>query len=459
MITAIVLAIAASAPEAPPPASRPAAPPAAAQPAPLSTLRPSAGAPPPSELERVAPAPLKPPLERVTFDEALRRTLARSTSVVIAAEEVRRADGLLWQARSGALPALTGTATYTRLDADRVSATVVVAAKDQRAANLTLTVPLFAPSRWYQWAHGSQALDAAKASEDDARRTAAITAGRAYLTIIAQRRALAVVVRARDTARAHYDFTHSRRVAGVGNALDELRAEQQLATSEAQVEATYAALARAREALGVLAGGDAPLDATEEPELPVPEQPEDAIRLAETTRQDVKAGQARAYAAERVAKDSWSDWLPTLLASAQGFYQDPPTLLLPQTGWQAQLILSWPLFEGGLRIGQSRERDALAKEADAELDLLFRQARSDVRLAWEAMLRADGAYRSSKRAADRADSVLQLVTQAYKAGAITSLDVIDAERQARDAETGAIVAEDGVRQSRLDLLAAVGRFP
>ncbi len=422
-------------------------------------LPPPGGEAPSSAPERVAPAPLQPPLERVSFGEAVQRTLVRSTSVVVAAEEVRRADGLLWQARSGSLPTLVGTASYTRLDANRLSGGAIAASQDTVGANLAVTVPVVAPSRWYQWAHGAQALDAALAGEQDARRTAAITAGRAYLTIIAQRRALAVIVRARDTAKAHYEFSHARRQAGVGNALDELRAEQQLATTAAQVEATYAALARAREALGILAGGNAPLDAAEDPELPAQAEPDQALREAEERRQDVKAGQARAYAAQRIAKDSWSDWLPALLASAQAFYQNPPSPLTPHTGWQAQLILTWPLFEGGFRVGQYRERDALAKEADAQLDLLLRQARSDVRLAWEAMIRAENGYRESKRAADRAGSVLQLATQAFKAGAVTSLDVIDAERQARDAETAAIVAEDGVRQSRLDLLSGTGRFP
>ena len=40
-----------------------------------------------------------------------------------------------------------------------------------------------------------------------------------------------------------------------------------------------------------------------------------------------------------------------------------------------------------------------------------------------------------------------------------ALEVIDAERRSRDAETAAVVAEDAARQARLDLLAASGRFP
>jgi hypothetical protein len=38
-------------------------------------------------------------------------------------------------------------------------------------------------------------------------------------------------------------------------------------------------------------------------------------------------------------------------------------------------------------------------------------------------------------------------------------EVIDAARQARDAETQAAVSEDAAREARLDLLAATGRFP
>jgi len=36
---------------------------------------------------------------------------------------------------------------------------------------------------------------------------------------------------------------------------------------------------------------------------------------------------------------------------------------------------------------------------------------------------------------------------------------VDAERRSRDAEVAALVAEDGARQARIDLLSASGRFP
>ena len=58
-----------------------------------------------------------------------------------------------------------------------------------------------------------------------------------------------------------------------------------------------------------------------------------------------------------------------------------------------------------------------------------------------------------------AREALELSQLAYRAGATSNIDVVDAERRARDAETDAAVAEDASRRARLDLLAAAGRYP
>jgi outer membrane protein len=117
-----------------------------------------------------------------------------------------------------------------------------------------------------------------------------------------------------------------------------------------------------------------------------------------------------------------------------------------------------PLYDGGLRYGLEKERESLAYEARAALDGTQRQARSDVRSSYEALRRADDALKAAKEAAQLAKTALDLAELAYKAGATTNIEVIDAERRMRDAETQAAVAEDGARQARLDLLVATGRL-
>jgi outer membrane protein len=409
---------------------------------------------------RAAADDAPPPPEAIGFDKAVERAIRQATSSALAAQEIARAEALLQEVRAGALPVVSGNATYTRIDAARYSGPAKVIPENQLNANLALSAPLVAASRWYQWAHAGDQAEVARASERDVRRAVALTAARAYLTIVAQKRAVEVSQRAVKTAATHYDYAHTRRLGGIGNLLDELRADQQLATAQAQLENAQAGLARSQEALGVATGNDGPLDAQGEPDLSgAPATAAEGEQLAEEARTDVRLARRRADAATRVVKDSWADWLPTLSLGAQAYLQDPPTTSTPRHGWQAQLLLSFPLYEGGLRAGQRREREALDQEARLALEGSRLQARADVRVALSNLQRAQGAFEQSRRAAERATAALSIVEQAFQAGATTSLDVTDAERTARDADTAAVVAEDAVRQSRLDLLAAVGRFP
>jgi outer membrane protein TolC len=122
-------------------------------------------------------------------------------------------------------------------------------------------------------------------------------------------------------------------------------------------------------------------------------------------------------------------------------------------------VLTLPLYDGGLRYGQEHERKALADEARLNVEATLRQAKSDVRAAYEEVQRADVALTQAQESAAFATTALGLANVAYHGGATTNLEVIDAERQSRDADTQAAIAEDAARQARLDLLAASGRFP
>ena len=54
---------------------------------------------------------------------------------------------------------------------------------------------------------------------------------------------------------------------------------------------------------------------------------------------------------------------------------------------------------------------------------------------------------------------MNIVNISFRAGASTNIEVIDAQRSARDVDTAVAVAEDTLRRARLNLLTAIGRFP
>ncbi len=453
MIRKILLALAASLPGLVS-AQAPASSPSPAVPSATTPALPPALAPVP---DVVLSARLDAP-EPVTFDDAVKRALEFNTNAVIAAQEVVRAQGLMGQARAAALPVVSLGGSYTYLDHDRVLNGSVFQSGQVLQGTAGVAVPLVAFSRWYAWAHGVEGVDVASLSEADVRRTVAITAARTYLTVVAAKRTIDVSENAVKVGRAHEEFALARRKGGVGNELEVKRAEQERWAAEVQLQAAYSLLAHSREALGVSCGANGPLDALGVP--PVKYYPDLAqADAAVKDRQDVKAAAGRAHLADAVWTDSWTDYLPVLAGTFQGYVQTNAIMPTPPSGYVAQLVAAWPIFEGGLRPAQAKERGALAREAEESLRGVIRQARSDVRISFESMRFAYAAYDAARRGAESAAVALDLASQAYRAGATSNLDVIDAERRARDAATTAVIAEDAVRQANLDLLSAAGRFP
>lgn len=393
--------------------------------------------------------------EKLTLTEAVRRAVVRNSSAVIAQQEIARAQAIVEEVRAPALPILTGNGAATRLDHARG----IFTPRSQLNANLSLTVPLLAPARWLAWSHASDQVRVAELSAEDLKRTVAVAAARAYLGVMAQHRLVLITTEARDAAKAHLDDAHARFEVGSGNRLDEVRAGQELASDEAQLSSALAALQRATEALGVLVGEEGPVEVEDQLALPPSPTPDEALHEAQEKRPDVRAAQERSRAAHKVESDSYADYLPLLSAVLQPFYQTPATPTVPETGWQAQLVLSVPLFDGGARYGFRKERAALAAESKEQVDGLLRQARADVRIAFEALRRADEGLGSARQASKLSHDALDMTMLAYREGATNDLEVVDAERRARDADTAALSAEDTARQARIDLLAASGRFP
>jgi outer membrane protein TolC len=404
-------------------------------------------------------ASAQPAPARITLDEAVRRALSRNPSVGIAVAEIQRAHALLREVRSFALPTITGNGVATLLDSARTQGTTVFAPRDSLSGNIQLVVPLVAPQRWAGWSHASEQVEIARLSAEDIRRQIAVSAARAYVTVLAQHRLVEANQRARNNAKDHLEYARARFDAGTGNRLDVVRSSQEVAADDAQVAAALVNLVRAQEALGVLVGTDAPLDATEEVQLPGAASENDAMREAEARRADLRAARGRIDAADHVLRDSYADYLPFLAAVVTPFGATYSALTTPSTGWQAQLVLTVPFFDGGFRYGAREERSAILDEARIAFDGALRQARSEVRTAFDEVRRYDVGLRASHDAARLAEEALQMTTAAYRAGATNDLDVLDAERRFRDAQTAAAVSEDSARQARIDLLAATGRFP
>lgn len=420
-----------------------------------------ANAPPTAEAVTSGNAPdaSEQALPKLTLQAALSEAMTRELKVRVAKAEVGRALGLVDSARAGFLPALLGHANYVRWDKERQSNGIAVIPRDQVVVDATLAVPIFAPRAWNETGFASDNVRVAKFSELDIRRTVALTTAQAYLTVIAQHRSIEVTQRALDNANAHYQYAHQRLTGGIGNQVDDVRAAQETATNVAQLERTKASLYQAQEALGFTLGRKTPVDVSDQFDLPAAPNVPDGLRGAQTLRGDVNADRMSLEAQQNLVDDNWAEFAPQLVAQGQLFARDPSTLAAPPQGWQIQVLLTVPFYDGGARYGTIEQRAAVLEQRHAQVEATMRKANSEVRVAFNQARHADASLLAAKQAASFAADALRFASLAYEAGASTNIEVVDAERRARDADTSVVVAEDSARQARVSLLAATGHFP
>jgi outer membrane protein TolC len=413
----------------------------------LSVCAARAGAQPPA------------PVVRVTFAEAIARAQETNPTVAGAAAGILRAEGLIRQARAATLFQLTGNVTTTTLNTSVEFSGLTVTPRSSLTASLNASMPIVAAAAWARRAQADDTRNVAELTLADTRRAVASATADAYLTILVQRKIVEGNVRARDVARVHFDLAKELEQRGSGSRLNALRAQQQVSTDEGLLEAASLSLYRAQEALGVLIVADGPADAADEPDFPEPPaagEPAASLRLFRT---DLKLFAAEEHAAERILRDSGKEWWPSVDAIFQPSTVYPAQLFLPQNSWRFLTQTTVPLFDSGQRASAKIQREAAVEQSRAAFAGATLQASSQVRAARAAVASGERSVASARDAADQARQVMTITSVSFRAGAATNIEVIDAERSARDADTAVAIAEDQRRRARLELLNALGRFP
>jgi outer membrane protein TolC len=398
------------------------------------------------------------PMETLTLPQALDRALAQAPRLGVVRASVQRAEALVVQSRAAWLPTVTLSGAYTQLEGNRGLAERVLLPASSANGALQLAFPLLAVPRWVATGQAELGVEAAKADEDEARRTLVSLVGRAWLTVELQHALVAVAERATKTSREQLELAQVRQRGGLGTKLDLVRAQRELKDNEGRVARARVDLVTAREVLGVLVGARGPIDAAGDIDLgPLPEP--EALDVVLEERPDVIAARARVALALKAVDQSWVDYLPTAAVTVTPTAQTPPTPTQPALGVTAQLTGQVQVFDGLSRSALRRDREAALSGARAQADEVVLRAQSELRLAFEVLALREAAATAASASAALALEAEALARLAWQEGATTNVELIEAERSARDAETLAEAARTSAWAARLDVLVAAGRSP
>lgn len=249
-----------------------------------------------------------------------------------------------------------------------------------------------------------------------------------------------------------------------GIARGEVLAQQALlAQTRASLPGLDLGLARTRHRLAVLAGrlpdaGDLPEFTLEALQLPV-QLPVSVPSALVRQRPDIRAAEALLHSANALVGVTTANLYPQItLSGSYGFAATSPGRLLDGRSllWSAGASLLQPLFDAG-------RLDAQRAAAVAAHDAAAAQYRSTVLLAFQNVadtlraLQADAlALQAQAEAEASARASLDLATRQYQLGAVSSLAVLDAQRQYQQARIALVGAQAARHADTAALFQAMG---
>ena len=382
---------------------------------------------------------------------------SRSTDLRIALDEIERAEGQWRIALAQSLPSLTGSANLTgNLRGTNCFGENCISARDftTYGGSLTFTQPLFAPRAWYAAGTASVARDARVQSAEDMKRVLALTLANAVVTVVTSER-LSEINRIGLRAALERLTLARRRVAlGAGNALDTVRADQDVSVVRASIVSGDETLRRAREtlglALGVPEGWGVPTEISLNG-LEASARTTCQVAPAIDDRADIAAARTNVEVAKRNVKDVWLGFSPTVnLVSIFNTNTSPYGGRFEQ--WTIAGVLTVPFFDGGARYGALRDTRAQADQSEQRLEAARRTATIQVTQARRSVEVADESRRVAERARDLARETERLSRVSFQAGTGTSLDLIESGRRLRESEVQLALQEFNLIQARIAAL-------
>jgi outer membrane protein len=429
------------------------------------------------------PPPALEPAGRVLgLAELERIALAQQPQMLAAHAQTRIAEAGAEIARSPLLPQVTGIAQYTRETGNFAPRPGAVPAATAGNGVMVAATPSTSLTQSYDyWNFGltgtqliydfGQTFDkyrAARETEDAQGATEAAT----RFVVLSSVRAAYFTARSNkdliDVARENFEDQgkHLTQVQGfvqVGTQPPIALAQQKSALATAQVQLVTAqnnyeiSKAQLNQTAGIRGGTD--YDLGDEVVTPVPGEDEP---LASLLSEALKARPEMAsFAKQRQAEeDSISaargSYGPAFSAAA-GLTAAGTALSGLVPNWNAGLILSWPIFQGGLTVGEVHQAQAMLSNvaAQEESELLQIQVQFDT--AQLAVRGAKASLGAAEDALTNAREQLRLAEQRYSTGVGSIIELNDAQVARTSSAAQLVQARYGVASARAQLLAALGR--
>lgn len=362
--------------------------------------------------------------------------------------------------RAGEFPTLGAAISSTRTGSGTgSSASPIVAAKS--VALTASWVPDF-------WGKVRKQVEASTASAE-ASRDNLLAAQLSLQATLAQdyfqtRQLDSQIALAQDTVTAYeksLQLTNNRYAAGVATKADVAQAQSQLANARVQLVTFGVQRAQLEHAIAVLIG-EAPFGFSLTPKagMPAPQPiPAGVPSQLLLRRPDLLAAERQVAASNAQIGVAESAYFPALTISAEAGWRSSAfagLIAAPNVFWSIGPSLAETLFDGGARSAQVAQSQAAYQQTVAQYRQLSLQAFEQVedQLAAVSILAEEAQLQ--QQAVGAADESLRLVTNQYKAGIVSYLNVVTVQAAAYAARNAYLQIEGQRLNASVALVQAMG---
>lgn len=367
----------------------------------------------------------------LTLEDAWKMTMSASEDIRIAGEGVVQADTGVDKALSTFLPKVSAETGYTKYNDRKVSGGVVTQPDDSTRFDMKITQPLYTGgTEWSARRLARMRLEKSGASLGFTKQSVMLTTARAFFAVLKTQKDLEIKSAALKRAGERKKVALARFKVGEVTKSAVLRAEAETANSEAELIRAKSAIKDAKNNLKRILNVTEDFSVVEPEAFAVDGVSEEAlIKTAYENRLDYKGSVLDQKLANEGITYAKGNFLPSV--RLDGAYdwknQSPTTAFLVKDSVNASIILSYPLFEGGLREAELSEARSKLRESELRRYSLMKDIEVEVRQAYNNLESARAVIDAYKKQLSFAEEDYKMVFEQFKFGVATTVDVIDAD--------------------------------
>lgn len=409
-----------------------------------------------------------PEPEALTLAQCVAVALAHGPGLTVEQARQQQVDAEYDITRAGLLPRLSATASYNRLDPDRLNPAGFEGAAgaptptlfvDEGYAGLRLRQLVIDGSTWPALAAAGDSVEAQRMGVLASTADTMLAVTVAFTRLVEADDLVAVAMSALNRQQAFETLTLAFFDAGKVSTLDKLKAESQRMEAERALHNARAGqhLAQAilRRAMGVDVGRPIKPIPQAGDTIDLPPSEEATVATALTDNPQVRRLAAQVRQAGSAVQAAWGEHLPELSVQATYGYR-ARDVGGEADEYTAGAVLEVPIFSGLATDAGVRRAEARKREVSALRQLVENQVRVDVREVLTSWRVAAESRRVAQKSVEVNREALAAASSMYESGKATALDVLTSQTDLSRAEASLVQASRDLAIARANLAHVTG---